>query len=124
MNPKQGKAEVNLIITEVNLSHTEAKICLGIQGDLGHNLGSWTNFWRREWLPKGTIYQVTFTFSPKKENTLSKFRLLCYAKYLERHVSHYQGSIYTQNQRILSRLTYPIKILIRLKITFQLEISY
>lgn len=25
MNPKQGKAEVNLIITEVNLSHTEAK---------------------------------------------------------------------------------------------------
>ena len=44
---------------------------------------------------------MTFTFSPKKENTLSKFRLLCYAKHLERHVSHYQGSIYTQNQRII-----------------------
>ena len=52
MDPRQSKVKVNLIITEVNLSHTEAKYAQ-VSKKTWFNPWVMKIPWRREWLQKG-----------------------------------------------------------------------
>ena len=89
MDPKQSKSKINNYWGKSKSYWS--KICLGIQGDLGSTLRSWRFPGEGNGCKRADTTKWLSLFHLRKRIPLAN--LDYYDKHLERHASHYQGSI-------------------------------